>query len=109
MVDLLDNVSINAIDASTGVISFSTLESYLKSDLRKAKNIYNNQLSLSPNTANDTSHNYFLYAMEDLIDGIDFAILGVQQNDADYIELGDTYIESSTSNISLATSNLRDC
>ena len=109
MADILDSVSINATDASIGVISFSTLESYLETDLRKAKNIYNNQLSLSPNTLNDTSHNYFLDAMEDLIDGIDITILGVQQNDADYIELGVIYIENAGINISLASSTLNDC
>ena len=53
--DIMDNISVNAIDASNGTISFATFESYLESDLRNAKNIYNNQLSLSPDSANVTS------------------------------------------------------
>ena len=77
--------------------------------MRKAKNLYNKQLSINPNASNLTSHNYFLDAMEDLIDGIDYAILGVQQNDADYIELGVIYIENAGINISLASSTLNDC
>tara|TARA_B100000123_G_C25430222_1_gene296954 strand:+ start:99 stop:428 length:330 start_codon:yes stop_codon:yes gene_type:complete len=109
MADILDNVSYNSTDASVGLISLSTYESYLQSDLRKAKNLYSSQLSLTPNSANVTSHNYFLDSMEDLIDGLDYAILGVQQNDPYYIELGITYIESSGNNSVLATSSLSDC
>ena len=109
LADIMDNISVNAIDASNGTISFATFESYLESDLRNAKNIYNNQLSLSPNSANVTSHNYFLDAMEDVIDGVDFTILGVQQIDPDYIELGIIYIESAGTNSVMATSSLSSC
>jgi len=109
LADIMGNISDNSIDASNGTISFATFESYLQSDLRNAKNIYNNQLSLSPNSANVTSHNYFLDAMEDVIDGVDFTILGVQQIDPDYIELGIIYIESAGTNSVLATSSLSSC
>tara|TARA_Y100001936_G_C15772406_1_gene506945 strand:- start:304 stop:633 length:330 start_codon:yes stop_codon:yes gene_type:complete len=109
MADILDNVSVNSNDASVGLISLSTYESYLQSDLRKAKNLYDNQLSLTPNTENVTSHNYFLDAMEDLIDGLDYAILGIQQNDVYYIEVGITFIDSSGNNSILATSTLSEC
>ena len=105
----MNNISNNSSDAGVGLISLTTYESYLQSDLRKAKNLYNNQLSLTPNSANVTSHNYFLDALEDLIDGIDYAIVGVQQDDASYIELGITYIESSGNNSILATSSLSSC
>ena len=109
MADILDSVSYNSTDASVGLISLSTYESYLQSDLRKAKNLYNKQLSINPNASNLTSHNYFLDAMEDLIDGIDYAILGVQQNDPYYIEIGISFIESSGNNAVLASSSLSSC
>ena len=109
MSDTMEKIADDATDASVGVISISTFESYLQSDLRKAKNIYNNQISLSPNSANVTTHNYFLDALEDLIDGIDLSILGIQQNDADYIELGIIYIDSAGDNASLASSSLSSC
>ena len=50
----MDNISVNAIDASNVyTISFATFESYLESDLRICKNIYNNQFYLlSPDSAN---------------------------------------------------------
>ena len=109
MADILDNLADNATDAGYGEISFSTFESYLQADLRKAQNIYNSQISLSPNSANVNSHNLFLEAMENLIEGIDLTILGIQQNDADYIDLATIYIESATSNTVLATSSLSSC
>jgi hypothetical protein len=109
MANIMDDVADNATDASNGAISFSTFESTLKSDLQRAKNIYNNQLSLTPNSENRSSHNYFIDALEDLIDGLDFAILGVQNDDASYIELGIIYIEDAGLNSTLATSALSNC
>ena len=50
MANIMDDVADNATDASIGAISLSTFESTLKSDLQRAKNIYNNQLSLTPNS-----------------------------------------------------------
>ena len=109
MADILDDVADNATDASIGAISISTFESTLKSDLQRTENIYNNQLSLTPNSENRSSHNYFIDALEDLIDGIDFAILGVQNDDASLLELGISFIENSTMNTTLATSALSNC
>ena len=109
MADIMDNVADNATDASIGAISLSTFESTLKSDLQRSKNVYNNQLSLTPNSENRSSHNYFIDALEDLIDGLDFAILGVQNDDANLLELGISYIENSTMNTTLATSALSNC
>ena len=109
MADIMDNVADNATDAGIGAISLSTFESTLKSDLQRSKNVYNNQLSLTPNSENRSSHNYFIDALEDLIDGLDFAILGVQNDDANLLELGISYIENSTMNTTLATSALSNC
>tara|TARA_B100001093_G_C26336305_1_gene804093 strand:+ start:108 stop:425 length:318 start_codon:yes stop_codon:yes gene_type:complete len=105
----MDDVAINSGDAGNGYISFSTFESLLKTDLQKTKNIRNNQLSLTPNSDNRSSHNYFIDALDSLIDGIDFAILGVQNNDADYIELGIIFIEDAGTYASLASSVLSSC
>ena len=107
--DIMFDVSENAGDASIGAISLSTFESLLKSDLRKAKNIYNNQLSTTPNSENRVSHNYFIDALEDLIDGLDYAILGVESGDSYYIELGILYIEDAGTNAELATLALEGC
>ena len=109
MADIMDDVAINSGDAGNGYISFSTFESLLKTDLQKTKNIRNNQLSLTPNSDNRSSHNYFIDALDSLIDGIDFAILGVQNNDADYIELGIIFIEDAGTYASLASSVLSSC
>ena len=109
MADIMDDVADNATDASIGAISLSTFESTLKSVLQRSKNVYNNQVSLTPNSENRSSHNYFIDALEDLIDGIDFAILGVQNDDASLLELGISFIENSTMNTTLATSALSNC
>ena len=109
MANIMDDVADNATDASIGAISLSTFESTLKSDLQRAKNIYNNQLSLTPNSENRSSHNYFIDALEDLIDGLDFAILGVQNDDSNSLELGIIYIEDAGMNATLATSALSNC
>ena len=71
--------------------------------------VYNNQLSTTPNSDNRVSHNYFIDALEDLIDGLDYAILGVESGDSYYIELGILYIEDAGTNAELATLALEGC
>ena len=107
--DISFNISDNATDAAYGIISFSQLESLLKSDLKKVENIYYNQLSLTPNSSNQTSHDYFLTGIEYIIDGLDWAILGVELNDASYIELGTEYLLDASTYLELSTSYMGSC
>ena len=109
MANISNNISENATDAAYGIITFSEFETYLKSDLSKVENIYYNQLSLTPNSSNQNSHDYFLTGMEYIIDGLDWAILGVETVNASYIELGTEYLLDATTYFDLATSSMGSC
>ena len=109
MANISNNISENATDAAYGIITFSEFETYLKSDLSKVENIYYNQLSLTPNSSNQNSHDYFLTGIEYIIDGLDWAILGVETVNASYIELGTEYLLDATTYFDLATSSMGSC
>lgn len=109
MANISTNISENATDAAYGIITFSEFETYLKSDLSKVENIYYSQLSLTPNSSNQNSHDYFLTGIEYIIEGLDWAILGVETVNSSYIELGTEYLLDATTYFDLATSSMGSC
>ena len=96
-------------DAAYGYISYSEYQSKLENYEIRIKSIYSSQNSNFPNSSNQAAHEYLLEAIDLTLSAISFTIVGLELNDASYIELAADLQEESASSIRLATSNIRDC
>ena len=96
-------------DAAYGYISYSEYQSKLENYEIRIKSIYSSQNSNFPNSSNQAAHEYFVEAIDLTLSAISFTIVGLELNDASYIELAADLQEESASSIRLATSNIRDC
>ena len=96
-------------DAAYGYISYAEYQSKLENYEIRIKSIYSSQNSNFPNSSNQAAHEYLLEAIDLTLSAISFTIVGLELNDATYIELAADLQEESASSIRLATSNIRDC
>jgi len=96
-------------DAAYGYISYGEYQSKLENYEIRIKSIYSSQNSNFPNSSNQAAHEYLLEAIDLTLSAISFTIVGLELNDASYIELAADLQEESASSIRLARSNIRDC
>ena len=98
-----------AEDAADGIISFSQMQSYVENDLVKIERLYRRQVSLTPNSSNQDSHDYLLIGIEYFIEAYELSIQGLETLDPYYIELSSESLENATYYVELSLNALNDC
>ena len=96
-------------DAADGIISFSQMQSYVENDLVKIERLYRRQVSLTPNSSNQDSHDYLLIGIEYFIEAYELSIQGLETLDPYYIELSSESLENATYYVELSLNALNDC
>ena len=104
-----DYITSDLGDVVDGYMSYDTFLGNLNVYEEVLYEVEADQSRLRPNSANQSSHNYLLDAINATIISVGFTILGVEEVDADYLEVAIMYTEDATRYITLATNNLSDC
>ena len=104
-----DYITSDLGDVVDGYMSYDTFLGNLYVYEEVLYEVEADQSRLRPNSGNQSSHNYLLDAINATIISVGFTILGVEEVDADYLEVAIMYTEDATRYITLATNNLSDC
>tara|TARA_B100001939_G_scaffold174692_1_gene150376 strand:+ start:807 stop:1394 length:588 start_codon:yes stop_codon:yes gene_type:complete len=104
-----DYITSDLGDVVDGYMSYDTFLGNLYVYEEVLYEVEADQKRLRPNSGNQSSHNYLLDAINATIISVGFTILGVEEVDADYLEIAIMYTEDASRYIGLATNSLSDC
>ena len=107
--DVLDKVVKDLNSYQNNALSSTQIVSNFASYSKKLESIQNNQKSVTPNSANESSNNWFLLAVDNLINGVYYISAGIETEYLPTLESGIEFIDMATSNVEKATSRINSC
>jgi len=107
--DVLDKVVKDLNSYQNNALSSTQIVSNFASYSKKLESIQNNQKSVTPNSANESSNNWFLLAVDNLINGVYYISAGIETEYLPTLESGIEFVDMATSNVEKATSRINSC
>ena len=107
--NILDNVVQDLNGYLDNSLSATDIATNFQNYTNRLEKLESNQKLLNPDSSNESSNKWFLMAIDNLINGVDYIGSGVETNYLPTLEAGVEFVEMATENIERATSRINSC